>query len=391
MREDRVPFPHPWPEKLLGVVAKVVVGGTPSTAIDHYWGGTIPWMASGDIHLGRIFDVPGRITEAGLNGSNAVLVEPDSVAMALAGQDKTRGTVALTKLKLCTNQSVALISPYHDELLPEYLYQALIPRYDELRSRSAGGGRGGLTKAILEQVPVQLPTLEEQRGIADVLTALDEQIEATETLVAKQRHQLVGLAQALLPEGFDVEFPPTSQLTSALLCIEAGKSFMCSDTPAAQGDWGVLKVSAVRPDGFDSVENKSVTNPKLVNPQYEVRNGDLLITRANTPELVAAACLVNATQEKLLLCDKTLRLVPKPGVNPAYLWLWLQTPVVRRHIDAHATGTSAGMKNISQKAINSIPLYLPSFEEQQAKVEPLLSLSQLISELPPKFRLPRVT
>lgn len=201
MREDRVPFSHPWPEKLLGSVAKVVVGGTPSTAIDQYWGGSIPWMASGDIHLGRIFDVPGRITDAGLNGSNAVLVEPDAVAMALAGQGKTRGTVALTKIKLCTNQSVALISPHPDELLPEYLYQALIPRYDELRSRSAGGGRGGLTKAILEQIPVQLPSLDEQRRIAEVLSALDEQIGAVGSEIMKQKSVLDGLLDRLLLDG----------------------------------------------------------------------------------------------------------------------------------------------------------------------------------------------
>lgn len=381
MRDDHVPFPHPWPEKLLGSVAKVAVGGTPSTAVDRYWGGDIPWMASGDIHLRRILDVPGRITRAGLKGSNAVVVEPDAVAMALAGQGKTRGTVALTKIKLCTNQSVALISPSRDHLLPEFLYQALIPRYDELRSRSAGGGRGGLTKAILEQVPIQLPSLSEQQGIADALSALDEQIAQTEASVEKEQSACTGLLQVLIPEGFDVDVKPKNVLADVLLGIESGKSFMCSDQPAEQGCWGVLKVSAVRSDGFHSVENKAVQNPKLINEKFEVKHGDLLITRANTAELVGAACLVDTPPSKLLLCDKTLRLRPNSEVNSAYLWLWLQTPVARKHIDAHATGTSAGMKNIGQSAIRGMPLHLPELNAQTRRTEPVIAQLDLLRVL----------
>ena len=91
----------------------------------------------GDVHNRHIYDVPGRITELGLRCSNAVMVEPKAVAMALAGQGKTRGTVALTHIPVCTNQSVALIKPDADKLDPHFLYQSLLIRYEEMRSRSA--------------------------------------------------------------------------------------------------------------------------------------------------------------------------------------------------------------------------------------------------------------
>jgi type I restriction enzyme S subunit len=96
-----VPFTHPWPEMPLGDVATVVVGGTPSTDVPAYWGGDIPWMASGDVHQKRITDVEGRITSLGLRSSNATLVEPPSVAVALAGQGKTRGTAAKVLTRAC--------------------------------------------------------------------------------------------------------------------------------------------------------------------------------------------------------------------------------------------------------------------------------------------------
>jgi len=203
MSRDSVPFEHPWDEALLGEVADVIVGGTPSTAIPRFWGGAIPWMASGDVHLHHVHDVPGRISESGLRFSNAVMVDPQAVAMALAGQGKTRGTVAITLIPLCTNQSVALIKPYEGRLDATYLYQSLIPRYEEMRSRSAGGGRAGLTKAIIEKTPVQLPSPPEQRKIAGILTTVDNLIEKAEALIAKYQAIKQGMMHDLFTRGVD--------------------------------------------------------------------------------------------------------------------------------------------------------------------------------------------
>jgi type I restriction enzyme, S subunit len=122
MRNDEVPFQHPWDEGPIKDYASVIVGGTPRTEVEEFWGGDVPWMASGEVHLRHIHDVPGRITERGLQASNAVLVQPKAVAIALAGQGKTRGTVALTHVTVCTNQSVALIKPI-DEGLSRILCQ----------------------------------------------------------------------------------------------------------------------------------------------------------------------------------------------------------------------------------------------------------------------------
>lgn len=247
---------------------------------------------------------------------------------------------------------------------------------------ATGSTRYGLSIGSIESAPLNIPSCrQKQRRIADLLSAVDEQIRLLEAAAAKESVRALALMQAVLPAGFDVANPPKSRLADALLGIEAGKSFMCSDTPAPEGTWGVLKVSAVRPDGFVSGENKLVEDLALVNPRYEVADGDLLMTRANTPELVGAACYVVMPQPRLLLCDKTLRLRPKSGVLPQYLWLWLQTPVARRHVDAHATGTSAGMKNISQAAIRGLPLEMPSPEEQAKLVRPVVALYEHIHGL----------
>ena len=94
MSDLNIPFDHPWQEDVLGNIGNVVVGGTPRTSVGKYWNGDVPWMVSGDVHLKRITNVSGRITDLGLRSSNATLVAPPAVAVSLAGQGKTRGTVA---------------------------------------------------------------------------------------------------------------------------------------------------------------------------------------------------------------------------------------------------------------------------------------------------------
>ena len=203
MSESSVPFRHPWPERMFGEVGSVTVGGTPSTGVPEYWGGAIPWMASGDVHGRVIDDVPTRISGLGLRHSSAIVVDPPSVAVALAGQGRTRGTAAYIRCALCTNQSVALLKGNPGELDTEYLLHNLSFRYSELRSRSAGGGRAGLTKTILDQLPLPLPAVPEQSKIAEVLSTVDRAIEETEALIAKQQRIKTGLMQDLLTRGID--------------------------------------------------------------------------------------------------------------------------------------------------------------------------------------------
>jgi len=95
-------------------------------------------------------------------------------------------------------------------------------------------------------------------------------------------------------------------------------------------------------------------------------DGDLLISRSNTYQLVGIVCLVRSPQPRLMLCDKTLRLRfdPRRAGGDFMFWL-LQQPLVRRQIEIHATGTSGSMKNISQLVIRSLKITLPPVSEQE--------------------------
>jgi len=191
-------FSEPWVNAPIGSFTDCTAGGTPSTNIDNYWGGDIPWMSSGDLHLRHVYEVDGRITEEGLRNSSTKWVQKDCVLVGLAGQGKTRGTVAMNHIPLCTNQSIAAIFPVAS-YYPKFLYFNLNSRYDELRELSAGdGGRGGLNLTLIRGLEVPFPCLEEQRAIAEALSEMDTEISVIESRLTKSRDLKQAMMQVLL-------------------------------------------------------------------------------------------------------------------------------------------------------------------------------------------------
>ncbi len=155
-------------------VCKLVTGATPSKMKKEYWeNGIIPWMSSGEVNLKRIFSTETKISQLGYDNASTTLVPKHSVVIALAGQGKTRGKVAITEIELCTNQS--LCSMICGEYVNyKYLYYYLDSKYNELRSISNGDGtRGGLSLRILAPYKILLPALKEQNRIVDILDRFD--------------------------------------------------------------------------------------------------------------------------------------------------------------------------------------------------------------------------
>jgi type I restriction enzyme S subunit len=191
-------FPK-WQKVLLEDIApQISAGATPSTTKKEYWNGDIRWMNSGELNLKRVYEVSNRITKLGLDNSSTKIIPKESVLIGLAGQGKTRGTVAINYVELCTNQSIAAIQPNLDKFVPEFIYQNLNSRYQELRSLSTGdGGRGGLNLEIIKTIAINLPSLDEQKKISDFLLTIDKKIHYTHDQLELTKTYKQGLLQQM--------------------------------------------------------------------------------------------------------------------------------------------------------------------------------------------------
>lgn len=164
------------------------------------------------------------------------------------------------------------------------------------------------------------------------------------------------------------DLPPgwaQTTLGEVLERIETGKSFSGEGRPALPDEWGVIKVSAMTYGSFRENENKAVRAGTAFSETAEIKPGDLLLSRANTRDYVGASALVGNCRPRLLLSDKSLRLVPTEAIDRRWLWYALSSPTARQYMSNASSGVKAGMRNISQDSLRSMLLTVPPLEEQR--------------------------
>lgn len=177
--------------KTLGEIGKCMAGATPSTKKTEYWeNGTISWMSSGEVHQGVVTHTASFITQKGYDNASTKMLPIGTVVIALAGQGKTRGTVAITAIELCTNQSLCGVVIDDEDILNKYVYYYLKTRYNDLRRVSSGDGtRGGLNLKMIGAYPIPLPPLYEQKRIVSILDTFEESISNLEAQLEQRQKQ----------------------------------------------------------------------------------------------------------------------------------------------------------------------------------------------------------
>lgn len=255
-------------------------------------------------------------------------------------------------------------------VLPEFL--PLFMQSDLFMNRAVEISVGSLSPTInwktLAAQMFSLPPVNVQADLVTAMKAYDSAID--EYVIALARS--VALINSLREEIFGFEATPRV-LGDLLTDIQAGKSLLGMNHPPFPTEKAVLKVSAVGSDEFLPNESKVLLEQDQFLSLHAVRDGDVLITRANTPDLVGMVCLVEGDYPNLMLCDKTLRLVPRAGISGLLLAECLKTRNARQYLSANATGTGGAMKNISQAKIRSMPVTYPNEAMSQRAEESLVT------------------
>ena len=247
-------------------------------------------------------------------------------------------------------------------------------------------GVPGLSREDVYKARIATPPLPEQQAIA---AFLDRETAKIDALVAEQERLIALLAekrQAIIShavtKGLNPDAPmkdsgiewlgevpehwEVKRLKSVIISIEQGWSPQCESFPVETPDeWGVLKVGCVNGGKFNPGENKTLPRDLQPLPELSIAAGDLMISRANTRELVGSAAVVEKDYPNLLLCDKLYRVRLKPGTAlPFYLARYLSIGKVRGQIELRTSGASDSMQNISQGTITELCFAAPPVEEQ---------------------------
>ncbi|GAA1791327.1 restriction endonuclease subunit S [Actinomadura chokoriensis] len=298
-------------------------------------------------------------------GNRASTCPADSVIIPKRG-----GAIGTNKKRISVrpcilDPNLMAINPHPDVLDHRYLYHWFLGF--DLLSIANGSSVPQLNKKDLRPLEIPLPSTDVQRKVADVLDRVD-------TLRAKRRAAIAlldDLAQSLFLDMFGD--PVVNErgwnrvrFEDLLEGIDSGKSPTCLDRSAAEGEWGVLKLGAVTSCRFKPEENKALPSAIAPVAKHEVHPGDLLFSRKNTRELVAACALVDETPPKMLLPDLIFRFNFKRDapVDRQYIQQLLVNRHKRRKVQELASGSAGSMPNISKSRLAGLDIELPPLELQ---------------------------
>ncbi|MEQ1188962.1 MULTISPECIES: restriction endonuclease subunit S [Acinetobacter] len=338
------------------------------------------WFGTGNDKVIRIGDLQeGSIqTESALTVdatqykiSDNFKIQNKDILMALSGA--TVGKIAVASdgdVGAYINQRVAIIRA-KDKITADYLKFFFSGEFlDDLLKNAGGAAQPNLSPKQLLLMEIPLPSLSEQRRIASILDKADE-------LRQKRQQAIEKLDQLLQATFIDMFGDPVSnpkgwdwvKVGDVVDEFIGGKNIECPDE--RESDYRILKVSAVTSKVYKPNESKFAPKHFEPNPLAIVKKGDLLFSRANTTELVAATAYVWETPENIVLPDKLWKfsISNESKVNKLYLWDLFKNIEFRNELSKLSSGTSGSMKNISKGKLNELKMPLPPKDIQDKFAE----------------------
>ncbi len=249
-------------------------------------------------------------------------------------------------------------------------------------------------KSILLPVP---PRAEQDQ----IVRYLDWQVSKINRLIAAKKHQISVLRERetkLISSTIcGMEEAPNSlegalssinpncivaNLSQLLNGIEQGWSPNAGKETNSSEQWHVLTLSAIKHGAFHAESNKPIDVAASVPQQLALRNGDLLMTRSNTRNLVGDVCIVDKIDGKTIFSDLIYRLLINDNMAvPKYIMYYLMSSLARHQIERAAKGSSGTMPKLSHTDIKKIRVILPSLESQEeivSRIDAITKSTELI-------------
>jgi type I restriction enzyme S subunit len=217
-----------------------------------------------------------------------------------------------------------------------------------------------------------LPPIERQKEILEVL----KKVEGCNQYVSQCEKSVETLYKHLLlkffPNYFERHTKSYKRLPSGWKQIELGKllvtapeSGYSANEVSENSGWHVLNLNCLSKSGFMSKGYKSITEEDFFAGK-EVMDGDFLISRSNTKELVGAVGICSVNAKRAIFPDTMWRLSLKDDlILPEFLEGYLLSPYGRRQIVRNAAGTSGSMVKINKQNLKKLPVPVPSLDVQK--------------------------
>lgn len=345
-------------------VGTIITGNTPSKKNEEYYNSNdINFFTPTDFKDGRINKFKESVNYISNNAKGKARILPEgSVLVTCIG---IIGKVGIIEQESAFNQQINAVIPNKDIIDNRYLAYWLISKADVLRKKANAPVVPIINKTDFQELEIDVPNIEAQKEIVNKLNKIQKLIDIKE----EQKCLYEDLIKAQFVEMFgdpninNKKFKKVN-LKNCLINIDNGKSFVCESFPRKNEYPAILKLSAVTYGYYDQDENKALIDEDMYIPSVVVKQGDLLFTRKNTPELVGMSAYVYNTKPNLMLPDLIFRLNTTDICNKVYLWKLINHKTFRKNITQISNGSAKSMSNISKANLMNLEIILPPIELQ---------------------------
>lgn len=389
--------PAHWKVSRLKFFGELITGITPpSEDLSNYTEAGWPWIRPDDLDdQAKSVKASKFLTDQGWSYCRPV--SPGSTLVCCIG---SIGKLGYIEELACTNQQITAVQPSYDA---RYLFYLVYASKPELDLRATGNVLRILNAERLGDVPIVMPPAYESAHIAiflDYETArIDALVEEQQRLIELLKEKRQAVISHAVTKGLDPDVPmkdsgvewlgevpehwEVKRVKHVVRTFEQGWSPQCENVPVQTADeWGVLKVGCVNNGVFRSSENKKLPQELQPNPALAVRAGDILISRANTRELVGSCAVPTVDVPNLMISDKLFRLrLKKNSAHPRFIAFFMGTAEARNLIELEATGASSSMLNIGQRTILEMEFPCPPLDEQTKIQEQVINQTWQLLDL----------
>ena len=363
-------FTDPWEQRKLGELALTYSGGTPSAGNSAYYGGEIPFIRSAEIDCDS---TELSLTVAGLNNSSAKLVDKGMVLYAMYGA--TSGEVAISKIKGAINQAI-LAMDASDMAANRFIAYWLRRQKKSITETFLQGGQGNLSGAIIKELGIPQPSLDEQRQIGSFFSNLDDLI----TLHQRKYDKLVVFKKSMLEKMFpkdgesvpEIRFAGFTDPWEQRKLGELTESYSGGTPAAGESEFygGSIpfirsaEIAAESTELFLTEKGYESSSARMVKP------GDVLYALYG-----ATSGEVAVSRQKGAINQAILAILPRDDCDARYITAWLR----KQKGYIVTTYLQGGQGNLSGVIVKNLEVSIPSLPEQQKIGFMLSHLDSLIT------------
>ena len=376
VKKRKVVIPQQWGLPQIKDIASISSGSTPNRNNSEYWNGNIAWVTTGELSSGHVNHTSELITVKAVKETKMRIYPQGTLLMAMYGQGKTRGTVAILEIDAAVNQACAAITVKDGK--SKFLFYQLKNSYQDIRKLSNTGNQENLNADIIKTYQVPWAPDEEQERISTILTTQDKVIELKEKRLAEKQRQKKYLMQQLLTgkkrlPGFSGEWK------NIKLCE------VLSERKEKNVEQNLRICSvAVQKGVVDQVEHLGRSYAANDTSNYSVAHyGDIIYTKSPTGDFLYGIVKQNLLQETVAVSPLYGVFTPLTFGLGYFLHTYFQSAICARNYLLPIVQKGAkNTINITNDTFISSKLYLPlDVEEQKAIADTFIAADRKIELL----------